>query len=50
MSAEKMDKILLHDETNGVLIVQAGCILETAENYLWERGFVIPLNLGAKES
>lgn len=29
---------------------QAGCVLETLDNFLAEKGFVMPLDLGAKGS
>jgi FAD/FMN-containing dehydrogenase len=32
----------------GVLVCQAGCILENLDSYLSERGLMMPLDLGAK--
>lgn len=32
----------------GILTCQAGCILEVLDNYLSERGLMMPLDLGAK--
>ncbi|KAI8606911.1 FAD linked oxidase, partial [Chytriomyces sp. MP71] len=36
------------DGTAGILTAQAGCVLEVLDNWLSERGFVMPLDLGAK--
>ncbi|NWQ84656.1 D2HDH protein, partial [Columbina picui] len=35
---------------SGILVCQAGCILEKLNEYLEEQGFVMPLDLGAKGS
>lgn len=32
----------------GALVCDAGCILEVLDNYLAERGYIMPLDLGAK--
>ena len=32
----------------GILVCQAGCILESLDNKMEERGFIMPLDLGAK--
>jgi FAD/FMN-containing dehydrogenase len=50
LSLERLNRILHHDEVAGVLSAEAGCILETADNFVRERGFVMPLDLGAKGS
>ena len=34
----------------GVLVCQAGCVLEALSQYVEERGFIMPLDLGAKGS
>lgn len=34
----------------GVLVCQAGCVLQELSSYVEERGFVMPLDLGAKGS
>lgn len=34
----------------GILTCQAGCVLENLSNYLEERDFIMPLDLGAKGS
>ena len=37
-------------QVTGILVCNAGCILESLDNYLNERGFGVPLDLGAKGS
>ncbi len=34
----------------GILVCDAGCVLEALDNYLNEQGFGVPLDLGAKGS
>jgi FAD/FMN-containing dehydrogenase len=46
----KMDKIRSFDEVSGILVADAGVILEVADNYLAERKHIFPLDLGAKGS
>lgn len=46
----QMNKIINLDETSGVLVCQAGCILENLETFVGDRGLMIPLDLGAKGS
>jgi FAD/FMN-containing dehydrogenase len=48
LSLSLMNEIELFDEVSGVLKCQAGCILEDLNNYLNTRGYMIPLDLGAK--
>nr|CAD7394669.1 unnamed protein product [Timema cristinae] len=50
MSTALMNNIISLDELSGVLVCQAGCILETLETYLQDRGLMMPLDLGAKGS
>ena len=38
------------DPVSGILVAEAGVILESADNYLAEKGFIFPLDLGAKGS
>lgn len=45
-----MASIRSFDEVSGILTCDAGCILETVDNYLAEKGFIFPLDLGAKGS
>ena len=50
ISTASMNQIRSFDESSGILKVDAGVILETADNYLAERGYIFPLDLGAKGS
>ena len=45
-----MNKIRSFDPVSGILKVDAGVILETADQYLAEQGYIFPLDLGAKGS
>jgi D-2-hydroxyglutarate dehydrogenase len=45
-----MDKIISFDEVSGILVCEAGCILENLDNFLKSKGFTMPLDLGAKGS
>lgn len=38
------------DEVQGILTCDAGCILQTLQEYCAERGYMMPLDLGAKGS
>mmetsp|Transcript_8061 Transcript_8061/g.29775 ORF Transcript_8061/g.29775 Transcript_8061/m.29775 type:complete len:312 (+) Transcript_8061:52-987(+) len=50
LSLGAMNEIISFDQTSGVLVCDAGCILEDLDNYVRERGHVMPLDLGAKGS
>lgn len=50
INTSRMNKIRSFDEMSGVLVADAGVILEVADNYLAERGHLFPLDLGAKGS
>lgn len=50
LNTSRMNKIRSFDETSGVLIADAGVILEVADQYLAERQHLFPLDLGAKGS
>ncbi|PGH00704.1 hypothetical protein AJ79_08124 [Helicocarpus griseus UAMH5409] len=50
ISTARMNNIRSFDENSGVLVVDAGVILEVADKYLAERGHIFPLDLGAKGS
>jgi D-2-hydroxyglutarate dehydrogenase len=43
-----MDKIVEFDAVSGVLVAEAGCILENLYNHLDQYGYIMPLDLGAK--
>jgi FAD/FMN-containing dehydrogenase len=46
----RMNTIHSFDAASGVLVADAGVILEVADQYLAERGYLFPLDLGAKGS
>ncbi|KAL4978914.1 hypothetical protein BDW66DRAFT_157786 [Aspergillus desertorum] len=50
INTSRMNKIRSFDEASGVLVVDAGVILEVADQYLAERHHLFPLDLGAKGS
>ncbi|ODA80009.1 hypothetical protein RJ55_02967 [Drechmeria coniospora] len=50
VSMARMNKIHSFDDVSGSLVLDAGCILEVADQYLAERGYIFPLDLGAKGS
>ncbi|NXI47839.1 D2HDH protein, partial [Galbula dea] len=50
LSTVLMNQIISFDKVSGILVCQAGCILEKLNEYLEEQGFIMPLDLGAKGS
>ncbi|KAH8176194.1 FAD binding domain-containing protein [Sarocladium implicatum] len=50
ISMSRMNTIHSFDEVSGTLVVDAGVVLETADSYLADRGYIFPLDLGAKGS
>lgn len=50
INLQKMNKIHSFDEVSGILVVDAGVILENADNFLAEKNHIFPLDLGAKGS
>ncbi|KAG5963614.1 hypothetical protein E4U58_003518 [Claviceps cyperi] len=46
----RMNQIHSFDDMTGSLVLDAGCILEVADQYVSERGYIFPLDLGAKGS
>jgi len=50
LSMARLNKIISVDEIAGVLVCEAGCILEQLSDHLAERGLRMPLDLGAKGS
>jgi (R)-2-hydroxyglutarate---pyruvate transhydrogenase len=46
----RMSQIRSFDDVSGTLVCDAGVILEVADQYLAERGYIFPLDLGAKGS
>lgn len=50
ISVANLNKIRSLDTTSGIFKCDAGVILENADNYLAENGYIFPLDLGAKGS
>ncbi|KAF9911679.1 hypothetical protein EC991_002797 [Linnemannia zychae] len=50
ISMSNMNTIRSFDNVSGALVCDAGCILEVLDKYLEERGYLMPLDLGAKGS
>ena len=50
LSTSLMNKIEHVDNVSGILVAQAGCILDELNNHLSDHGLMMPLDLGAKGS
>lgn len=50
VTMELMNQVRSFDAVSGILVADAGLVLENADKYLEERGFIFPLDLGAKGS
>ncbi|KAI0145834.1 D-lactate dehydrogenase 2 mitochondrial precursor [Hypoxylon sp. NC0597] len=50
VNTSRMNQIRFFDEVSGVLVADAGVILEAADQFLAEKGYIFPLDLGAKGS
>ncbi|RKO90558.1 hypothetical protein BDK51DRAFT_16088 [Blyttiomyces helicus] len=50
ISTVRMNAVRSLDEVSGILTAEAGCVLEVLDLHLRERGFCMPLDLGAKGS
>jgi (R)-2-hydroxyglutarate---pyruvate transhydrogenase len=50
ISMGRMNEIHSFDEVSGALVVDAGVILEVADQFLAQKGYIFPLDLGAKGS
>ncbi|XP_010679807.2 D-2-hydroxyglutarate dehydrogenase, mitochondrial isoform X2 [Beta vulgaris subsp. vulgaris] len=50
VNMSSMNRIISFDKVSGILVCEAGCILENLESFLDSEGFVMPLDLGAKGS
>lgn len=50
INLQRMNEVRSFDDVSGILVADAGVILETADNYLAERKHIFPLDLGAKGS
>ncbi|KAK3985517.1 putative D-lactate dehydrogenase 2 mitochondrial precursor [Cladorrhinum sp. PSN332] len=50
INMSRMNQIIEFDEVSGILVAEAGCILEAADQFLASKGYIFPLDLGAKGS
>lgn len=50
ISLQRMNQIRSFDHISGVLVTEAGAILQSIEEYLEQRNYTVPLDLGAKGS
>ncbi|KAF2096298.1 D-lactate dehydrogenase-like protein 2 [Rhizodiscina lignyota] len=50
INLSRMNKIRSFDDISGILVADAGVILEIADNFLAEKNHIFPLDLGAKGS
>lgn len=48
VSMGNMNSVRSFDQVSGALVCDAGSILEVLDKYLEERGYIMPLDLGAK--
>ena len=50
LSMGRMNNVISLDEYGGIVTAEAGIVLEQLNSYLEEKGFIMPLDLGAKGS
>ncbi|KAL8047351.1 hypothetical protein ABFX02_08G235300 [Erythranthe guttata] len=50
ISVSSMNNIISFDKVSGILVCEAGCILENLITFLDNEGYIMPLDLGAKGS
>ena len=50
INLSNMNSIRSFDEVAGTLVCDAGCVLEVLDNHVAEKGYMMPLDLGAKGS
>ena len=50
LNTSRMNRILDFDESYGIISSEAGVILRTLQNHAIDRGYEVPLDLGAKDS
>lgn len=50
VSLKRMNQIKQFDPVSGCVVAEAGTILQQLDEYVSERGFIVPLDLGAKGS
>ena len=50
LSTSRLNAITNFDAFSGILSCQAGCVLETLDNYLAERGYMMPLGMNERSN
>ncbi|KAI2471620.1 D-lactate dehydrogenase 2 mitochondrial precursor [Annulohypoxylon bovei var. microspora] len=50
VNTSRMNQIRFFDEDSGILVADSGVVLEVADHFLAEKGYIFPLDLGAKGS
>lgn len=50
LSLSRMNRVISIDTTSGILVCEAGCVLEALNNTVREHQYEVPLDLGAKGS
>ncbi|EGG03015.1 uncharacterized protein MELLADRAFT_49675 [Melampsora larici-populina 98AG31] len=50
LSLNGLSNIRSFDSTSGILTADAGCILQSLDEFVKEKGYIVPLDLGAKGS
>jgi (R)-2-hydroxyglutarate---pyruvate transhydrogenase len=50
VSTSRLNNIRSFDDVSGIVVVDAGCILEVVDSFLGEKNHIFPLDLGAKGS
>ncbi|GFR44054.1 hypothetical protein Agub_g5214 [Astrephomene gubernaculifera] len=50
ISTAAMNQIIEFDDVSGTLVAQAGCVLQALDEAVGQRGYMMPLDLGAKGS
>lgn len=50
LNLSRMNNVRGFDDVSGILVADAGVILESADNFVAEKGYIFPLDLGAKGS
>lgn len=50
LSLTNLNSVRSFDPVSGIFVADAGMVLESADGYLADQGFIFPLDLGAKGS
>lgn len=48
LSMERLRSVISFDATSGILVAQAGCVLQAVDELVAPQGWMMPLDLGAK--